>query len=91
MQKQFYFLSFQIISAQQLPKINTDKASSIVDPQVWVEIHGVAIDNAKGKTQRIDNNGKTKISPLIILIWSLHRFSRGLFVIKESCFELKNL
>lgn len=48
----------QIISAQQLPKINTDKVSSIVDPQVWVEIHGVAIDNARNKTQRIDNNGK---------------------------------
>uniref|UniRef100_A0AAQ5XBC6 Phosphoinositide phospholipase C n=1 Tax=Amphiprion ocellaris TaxID=80972 RepID=A0AAQ5XBC6_AMPOC len=46
-----------IISAQQLPKINTEKASSIVDPQVWVEIHGVAIDNARNKTQRIDNNG----------------------------------
>lgn len=57
--KTMMFLSFQIISAQQLPKINTDKASSIVDPQVWVEIHGVAIDDAKGKTQRIDNNGKS--------------------------------
>ncbi|CAJ1076261.1 -phosphatidylinositol 4%2C5-bisphosphate phosphodiesterase delta-3-A [Xyrichtys novacula] len=50
-------LTIRIISAQQLPKINTDKASSIVDPQVWVEIHGVAIDNARDKTQRIDNNG----------------------------------
>ncbi|XP_075894792.1 1-phosphatidylinositol 4,5-bisphosphate phosphodiesterase delta-3-A [Nelusetta ayraudi] len=50
-------LTIRIISAQQLPKINTDKASSIVDPQVSVEIHGVAIDNARKKTQRIDNNG----------------------------------
>ncbi|XP_028268499.1 1-phosphatidylinositol 4,5-bisphosphate phosphodiesterase delta-3-A [Parambassis ranga] len=50
-------LTIRIISAQQLPKINTEKASSIVDPQVWVEIHGVAIDNARDKTQRIDNNG----------------------------------
>uniref|UniRef100_A0AAQ5XCP0 Phosphoinositide phospholipase C n=1 Tax=Amphiprion ocellaris TaxID=80972 RepID=A0AAQ5XCP0_AMPOC len=50
-------LTVRIISAQQLPKINTEKASSIVDPQVWVEIHGVAIDNARNKTQRIDNNG----------------------------------
>ncbi|KAI3359617.1 hypothetical protein L3Q82_013999 [Scortum barcoo] len=50
-------LTIRIISAQQLPKINTEKASSIVDPQVWVEIHGVAIDNARNKTQRIDNNG----------------------------------
>ncbi|XP_072299034.1 1-phosphatidylinositol 4,5-bisphosphate phosphodiesterase delta-3-A [Eucyclogobius newberryi] len=50
-------LTIRIISAQQLPKINTEKASSIVDPQVSVEIHGVDIDNAKNKTQRIDNNG----------------------------------
>ncbi|XP_003964868.2 1-phosphatidylinositol 4,5-bisphosphate phosphodiesterase delta-3-A [Takifugu rubripes] len=50
-------LTIRIISAQQLPKINADKFSSIVDPQVWVEIHGVAIDNTKGKTHRIDNNG----------------------------------
>lgn len=52
-----YVLLFQIISAQQLPKINTEKASSIVDPLVCVEIHGVAIDKAKQKTHRIDNNG----------------------------------
>uniref|UniRef100_A0AAQ4PE61 Phosphoinositide phospholipase C n=1 Tax=Gasterosteus aculeatus aculeatus TaxID=481459 RepID=A0AAQ4PE61_GASAC len=50
-------LTIRILSAQQLPKINTDKASSIVDPQVSVEIHGVAIDNARNKTHRIDNNG----------------------------------
>ncbi|TNN85881.1 1-phosphatidylinositol 4,5-bisphosphate phosphodiesterase delta-3-A [Liparis tanakae] len=50
-------LTIRIISAQQLPKINTEKASSIVDPQVWVEIHGVDIDNARDKTHRIDNNG----------------------------------
>ncbi|XP_056258211.1 1-phosphatidylinositol 4,5-bisphosphate phosphodiesterase delta-3-A [Seriola aureovittata] len=50
-------LTIRIISAQQLPKINTEKASSIVDPQVWVEIHGVAIDNTRDKTHRIDNNG----------------------------------
>ncbi|XP_055746712.1 1-phosphatidylinositol 4,5-bisphosphate phosphodiesterase delta-3-A-like [Salvelinus fontinalis] len=50
-------LTIRIISAQQLPKINTDKPNSIVDPQVWVEIHGVAIDNSRDKTHRIDNNG----------------------------------
>ncbi|XP_027898330.1 1-phosphatidylinositol 4,5-bisphosphate phosphodiesterase delta-3-A [Xiphophorus couchianus] len=50
-------LTIKIISAQQLPKINTEKATSIVDPQVVVEIHGVAIDRAKNKTPRIDNNG----------------------------------
>ncbi|XP_071027822.1 1-phosphatidylinositol 4,5-bisphosphate phosphodiesterase delta-3-A-like [Oncorhynchus clarkii lewisi] len=50
-------LTIRILSAQQLPKINTDKPNSIVDPQVWVEIHGVAIDNSRDKTHRIDNNG----------------------------------
>ncbi|XP_036794086.1 1-phosphatidylinositol 4,5-bisphosphate phosphodiesterase delta-3-A-like isoform X1 [Oncorhynchus mykiss] len=50
-------LTIRILSAQQLPKINTEKPNSIVDPQVWVEIHGVAIDNSRDKTHRIDNNG----------------------------------
>ncbi|XP_052346786.1 1-phosphatidylinositol 4,5-bisphosphate phosphodiesterase delta-3-A-like isoform X2 [Oncorhynchus keta] len=50
-------LTIRIISAQQLPKINTDKPNSIVDPQVLVEIHGVAIDKSREKTHRIDNNG----------------------------------
>lgn len=49
---------FQIISAQQLPKPEWDKPSSIVDPQVWVEIHGVPIDNMKKKTHHVENNGK---------------------------------
>lgn len=51
-------LLFQVISAQQLPKPEWDKPSSIVDPQVWVEIHGVPIDKNKKKTHHIDNNGK---------------------------------
>uniref|UniRef100_A0A671VCT9 Phosphoinositide phospholipase C n=1 Tax=Sparus aurata TaxID=8175 RepID=A0A671VCT9_SPAAU len=46
-----------IISAQQLPKSELDKPSSIVDPQVWVEIHGVPIDNNRKKTHHVDNNG----------------------------------
>ncbi|XP_047465999.1 1-phosphatidylinositol 4,5-bisphosphate phosphodiesterase delta-3-A-like [Mugil cephalus] len=50
-------LSVQIISAQQLPKPEWEKPSSIVDPQVWVEIHGVPIDNNKKKTHHVDNNG----------------------------------
>ncbi|MED6274048.1 1-phosphatidylinositol 4 5-bisphosphate phosphodiesterase delta-3-A [Characodon lateralis] len=50
-------LTIRIISAQQLPKINTEKASSIVDPQVLVEIHGVDIDKGRKKTHHIDNNG----------------------------------
>lgn len=56
-----------MISAQQLPKINTDKPNSIVDPQVWVEIHGVSIDKARAKTQRIDNNGEK-----IFCYWTYH-------------------
>lgn len=51
-------MSFQVISAQQLPKPEWDKPSSIVDPQVWVEIHGVPIDNIKKKTHHVENNGK---------------------------------
>ncbi|KAI3365300.1 hypothetical protein L3Q82_010395, partial [Scortum barcoo] len=50
-------LTVRIISAQQLPKPEWDKPSSIVDPQVWVEIHGVPIDNIKKKTHHVDNNG----------------------------------
>uniref|UniRef100_A0A3B4ZJ38 Phosphoinositide phospholipase C n=1 Tax=Stegastes partitus TaxID=144197 RepID=A0A3B4ZJ38_9TELE len=50
-------LTVRVISAQQLPKPEWDKPSSIVDPQVWVEIHGVPIDNDKKKTHHVDNNG----------------------------------
>ncbi|RVE60107.1 hypothetical protein OJAV_G00195100 [Oryzias javanicus] len=50
-------LTIRIISAQQLPKPEWDKPSSIVDPQVWVEIHGVPIDNNKKNTPYIENNG----------------------------------
>ncbi|KAJ0016050.1 hypothetical protein NQD34_014340 [Periophthalmus magnuspinnatus] len=46
-----------IISAQQLPKPEWDKPTSIVDPQVWVEIHGLPIDNNKKKTTYVENNG----------------------------------
>nr|XP_057918440.1 1-phosphatidylinositol 4,5-bisphosphate phosphodiesterase delta-3-A-like [Doryrhamphus excisus] len=49
-------LTVKIISAQQLPK-QQKKPTSIVDPQVAVEIHGVAIDNNKKKTHHIQNNG----------------------------------
>nr|XP_046233650.1 1-phosphatidylinositol 4,5-bisphosphate phosphodiesterase delta-3-A-like [Scatophagus argus] len=50
-------LTVRVISAQQLPKPEWDKPSSIVDPQVWVEIHGAPIDNNKKKTHHVDNNG----------------------------------
>ncbi|XP_027033570.2 1-phosphatidylinositol 4,5-bisphosphate phosphodiesterase delta-3-A isoform X1 [Tachysurus fulvidraco] len=50
-------LVIKVISAQQLPKPDTEKLNSIVDPMVWVETHGAPIDNNKKKTHRIDNNG----------------------------------
>ncbi|XP_023670584.1 1-phosphatidylinositol 4,5-bisphosphate phosphodiesterase delta-4 [Paramormyrops kingsleyae] len=49
-------LSIQVISGQQLPKVNI-KEGSIVDPLVRVEIHGVPVDQAKQETKYIDNNG----------------------------------
>ncbi|KAG5831861.1 hypothetical protein ANANG_G00284510 [Anguilla anguilla] len=49
-------LSIRVLSAQQLPKLNTGKPNSIVDPQVWVEIHGVGIDNTRDRTHRVNNN-----------------------------------
>lgn len=47
----------QIISGQQLPKVNKSK-NSIVDPKVTIEIHGVQQDNNKKQTKVIENNGK---------------------------------
>ncbi|XP_019748145.1 1-phosphatidylinositol 4,5-bisphosphate phosphodiesterase delta-3-A-like [Hippocampus comes] len=47
----------KVISAQQLPKQEKKKPTAIVDPHVWVEIHGVTIDNNKKKTHHIQNNG----------------------------------
>ncbi|XP_066543355.1 1-phosphatidylinositol 4,5-bisphosphate phosphodiesterase delta-4 isoform X2 [Amia ocellicauda] len=49
-------LSIQVISGQQLPKVNM-KEGSIVDPLVRVEIHGAPLDQAKQETKYIDNNG----------------------------------
>lgn len=51
--------SLQVISGQQLPKVNIKK-DSIVDPLVRVEIHGVPMDQAKQETRYIDNNGDKK-------------------------------
>ncbi|XP_048030830.1 1-phosphatidylinositol 4,5-bisphosphate phosphodiesterase delta-1a isoform X1 [Megalobrama amblycephala] len=50
-------LHLMIISAQQLPKINKDKQTSIVDPLVRVEIYGVPADNTSKETHHIVNNG----------------------------------
>lgn len=46
----------QVISGQQLPKVNL-KEGSIIDPLVRVEIHGVPQDQAKQETRHIENNG----------------------------------
>lgn len=46
----------QVISAQQLPKVN-DKKSSIVDPLVKVEVLGVPADCTQKETQHVVNNG----------------------------------
>lgn len=64
---------FQVISAQQLPKPEWEKASSIVDPQVWVEIYGVPIDNMKKKTHHIENNGKCQFFKVKgVSIWKFY-------------------
>ncbi|XP_034029582.1 LOW QUALITY PROTEIN: 1-phosphatidylinositol 4,5-bisphosphate phosphodiesterase delta-4 [Thalassophryne amazonica] len=49
-------LTIQVISGQQLPKVNI-KEGSIVDPLVRVEIHGVPMDHSKQETRYIENNG----------------------------------
>lgn len=46
----------QVISAQQLPKVNRKK-SSIVDPLVKVEVYGVPADMAVKETRAVENNG----------------------------------
>lgn len=46
----------QVISAQQLPKVN-ERKYSIVDPLVQVQIYGVPADTTMKQTQYIDNNG----------------------------------
>ncbi|KAI7792763.1 1-phosphatidylinositol 4,5-bisphosphate phosphodiesterase delta-1a isoform X2 [Triplophysa rosa] len=51
------YLHVMVISAQQLPKLNKDKQSSIVDPLVKVEVWGIQADNAMQQTNHIDNNG----------------------------------
>ncbi|XP_010081659.1 PREDICTED: 1-phosphatidylinositol 4,5-bisphosphate phosphodiesterase delta-3-like, partial [Pterocles gutturalis] len=49
-------LHVRVISAQQLPKLNQEKGSSIVDPFVRVEIHGVPNDCARQQTRHKLNN-----------------------------------
>lgn len=48
----------QVLTAQQLPKLNAEKPNSIVDPLVRVEIHGVPADCAHKETDYVLNNGE---------------------------------
>ncbi|XP_036124607.1 1-phosphatidylinositol 4,5-bisphosphate phosphodiesterase delta-3 [Molossus molossus] len=50
-------LTIQVLTAQQLPKLNAEKPNSIVDPLVRVEIHGVPMDCARKETNYVLNNG----------------------------------
>lgn len=50
-------LTIQVLTAQQLPKLNAEKPNSIVDPLVRVEIHGVPMDCARKETNHVLNNG----------------------------------
>lgn len=47
-----------MLTAQQLPKLNAEKPSSIVDPLVRIEIHGVPMDCARKETTYVLNNGE---------------------------------
>uniref|UniRef100_A0A8D1N0I3 Phosphoinositide phospholipase C n=1 Tax=Sus scrofa TaxID=9823 RepID=A0A8D1N0I3_PIG len=50
-------LLIQVISGQQLPKVDDSKEGSIVDPLVRVEIFGVRPDTARQETSYVENNG----------------------------------
>ncbi|XP_055264049.1 1-phosphatidylinositol 4,5-bisphosphate phosphodiesterase delta-3 isoform X2 [Moschus berezovskii] len=50
-------LTIQVLTAQQLPKLNAEKPNSIVDPLVRIEIHGVPTDCARKETNYVLNNG----------------------------------
>uniref|UniRef100_A0A8D1PW82 Phosphoinositide phospholipase C n=1 Tax=Sus scrofa TaxID=9823 RepID=A0A8D1PW82_PIG len=50
-------LTIQVLTAQQLPKLNAEKPNSIVDPLVRIEIHGVTSDCARKETNYVLNNG----------------------------------
>ncbi|XP_042749329.1 1-phosphatidylinositol 4,5-bisphosphate phosphodiesterase delta-3-like isoform X1 [Lagopus leucura] len=57
-------LCIRVITAQQLPKLNREKLSSIVDPFVRVEIYGVTADCSKQQTTYRSNNGDPIIIPI---------------------------
>ncbi len=69
-----FFVLFQVISAQQLPKPDKEKLSSIVDPLVWVQTYGAPIDNNTKKTHRIDNNGTSEFLFLFLFYSPIVKF-----------------
>ncbi|XP_008568970.1 PREDICTED: 1-phosphatidylinositol 4,5-bisphosphate phosphodiesterase delta-4 [Galeopterus variegatus] len=50
-------LLIQVISGQQLPKVDQTKEGSIVDPLVKVQIFGVRPDTTRQETNYVENNG----------------------------------
>ncbi|XP_008057042.1 1-phosphatidylinositol 4,5-bisphosphate phosphodiesterase delta-4 [Carlito syrichta] len=50
-------LLIQVISGQQLPKVDKTKEGSIVDPLVKVQIFGVRPDTTRQETNHVENNG----------------------------------
>ncbi|XP_017505055.3 1-phosphatidylinositol 4,5-bisphosphate phosphodiesterase delta-4 isoform X1 [Manis javanica] len=50
-------LLIQVISGQQLPKEDSTKERSIVDPLVRVEIFGIRPDTTRQETSYVENNG----------------------------------
>ncbi|CAH6791774.1 Plcd4 [Phodopus roborovskii] len=50
-------LLVQVISGQQLPKVDNNKETSIVDPLVKVELFGVPEDTRQQETNYVENNG----------------------------------
>nr|XP_045002929.1 1-phosphatidylinositol 4,5-bisphosphate phosphodiesterase delta-4 isoform X2 [Jaculus jaculus] len=50
-------LLVQVISGQQLPKVDDTKEKSIVDPLVKVQIFGIPADTAQQETNYVENNG----------------------------------
>ncbi|KAL6082158.1 hypothetical protein STEG23_027333 [Scotinomys teguina] len=50
-------LLVQVISGQQLPKVDNTKETSIVDPLVKVELFGVPEDTRQQETNYVENNG----------------------------------
>lgn len=50
-------LLIQVISGQQLPKVDQTKEKAIIDPLVRVEIFGIRPDTSRQETSYVENNG----------------------------------